>query len=119
MLHNQIKNCQFWIHGDFHMHRQGMLSHFLSIYTNERSTYTYTNTPIPKESTVINMTDSPIFGDIGSSPAMPTFLALLHSIGKYPRTHLRTLSHFKLRAADRTPLLFILHNSADGTFQKW
>lgn len=37
------------------------------------------------------MTAPPIFGDIGSSPAMPTFLALLHTIGKYPRRHLQTL----------------------------
>lgn len=54
----------------------------------------------PKEPTVINLTAPPIFGDIGSSPAMPTFLASLHTIGKYPRRHLHTLSHSKLRAAD-------------------
>ncbi len=70
-----------------------MLSRFLSIYqwTFHLHIYKHSN---PKVA-IINTTALPIFGDIGSSPAMPTFLTLLHIIGKYPRRHLHTQSHSK------------------------
>lgn len=60
-----------------------MLSRFLSIYqwTFHLHIHKHSN---PKVPTIINTTAPPIFGDIGSSPAMPTFLTLLHTIGKYP-----------------------------------